>query len=156
VNTPPGYLQATANDTIVVSGATQDTIEVFSYFVAPAAPGLTQVQFIFYDGLGNAIKNVVLRYQLETKATTAYHLRDSSIVIDPSKVWEARSSSVGVATINVTPNDSILVTGGKVDQTKWRVKAYTPDGQLPLLGNDGVALSVPASASALVYPQDFE
>jgi hypothetical protein len=59
-------------------------------------------------------------------------------------------------TIQVTPNDSILVTGGKVDQTKWRVKAYTPDGLIPLLGQDGVSLNVRASATARVYPQDFE
>ena len=37
VSTPPFYLMATANDTIVVSGATQDTAEVYSF--SPTMPG---------------------------------------------------------------------------------------------------------------------
>jgi hypothetical protein len=152
-----GYQQEIRPDTNAVLADVHDTVWVTATTpAAQASPDLTPVTFTFFDGLGSAIKNVVLRYQLESKAATNYHLRDSSIVLDPSKVFEARSNSSGVVTIQVTPNDSILVTGGKIDQTKWRVKAYTPDGLIPLLGQDGVSLNVLASVTARVYPQSFE
>lgn len=153
-----GYQQVTVPDTNKVGAADcKDTLWVTQTVPASqTSPALTPVTFTFYDGLGVAIKNVVLRYQLESKAATNYHKRDSAIIIDPSKVFEARSNTSGVITINVTPNDSILTTGGKTGETKWRVKAYTPDGLVPLLGNDGVAINVRASATALAYPQAFQ
>jgi hypothetical protein len=150
VNTPPTYLQETAHDTIVVSGVTQDTIEVYS----SVNPGLTQIAFAFFDGTGNTIKNVMLGYQLESKYP-AYHLRDSSFTLDPSTVFWARTNASGVAYLNVIPNDSIVNPGGKIGETRWRIRASSPAGQLPLLGNDGVSLDVPASSTTLLYPQDF-
>ena len=152
-----GYQQEAVPDTNAVPGAdTKDTVWVAAVTPAAAAsPALTPVTFTFMNSLGSGIKNVVLRYQLESKYTP-YHLRDSSITIDPSSIFEARSNASGVVTVQVTPNDSILVLGGKTDQTKWRFKAYTPDGLVPLLGNDGVSIAVPASQTAWVYPQDFE
>lgn len=153
-----GYYQQTVPENNFVAAAnTKDTVYMVQVTPAtPSAPGLTPVSFTFYDGLGTPIKNVILRYNLESKSTTAYHLRDSSIIFDPSRIFEARSASTGTATINVTPNDSILVAGGQVNKTNWRIKAYTPDGLIPLLGVDGVSLAVPASQTGLVYPADFE
>jgi hypothetical protein len=57
-------------------------------------------------------------------------------------------------TAYVVPNDSLLADG-KTGMTQWWFQAFNPETGQPYLGKDGLLLTVPASASALVWPDDF-
>jgi len=150
-----GYYAATVPDTNAVPGAnTKDT--VFMNPVSPAsppAPGLTPVTFNFKTLLGDSLLNVTLQYQIYTKSAQVYHM-DSTNIFDYTQVFQARSNVNGQVTVNVVPNDSLLVEGGRTGQTWWMFQAYNGETGLPLLGKDGLKLKVPASAVGLTWPTD--
>lgn len=150
-----GYSQDVVPDTIRVPGVdATDTLQMDAVTTgAPPSPNLTQILFYFYDGTGGIIKNVEMAYTLKTTATYVYHL-DSTKIIDPSEVHHMWSDATGLVTVNVIPNDSLLVKGGRTGETRWNFKATSPLENKNLLGDDGIDLNVPASDTSLVYPRD--
>ena len=149
-----GYAMSTAYELETVAANQRDTVFMFPVSAAsPSAANLTAVTFNFFDGTGDSIKNVVLQYNLDA-TDVAFHY-DSTKIIDPSTVFEARSDASGQVTINIIPNDSLYLPGYREGQTKWKIKAFTPEGK-NLLGNDGIKIEVPASATGLTYPKDWD
>ena len=149
------YQAAPVPDTTVCTLAVADTVWMTQVTAASApSPALTPVTFIFKDLVGDSIKNVELQYNLDTKSHQVYHM-DSTKVFDYTTVYSARTDSSGTVTVNVIPNDSLLVEGGRTGQTKWKFQAYEPSTGKKLLGENGLMLEVTASATAHVYPEDF-
>ena len=149
-----GYQLVTSPDTNGV--ANKDTVYTvwMSATVAssPSSAALAGVTFNFFDGTGDSVKNVVLQYNLDSKEV-AIHF-DSTKIIDPSTVFEARSDGSGQVTVYVIPNDSLYLPGYRTGETRWQFRAFTPDGRV-LLGQDGVKLNVSTSGVTYTYPKDF-
>jgi hypothetical protein len=150
-----GYYMETQPDTNEVPAT---NVKDYIYMVAttpasPSAPGLTSVTFNFKTLLGDSLKNIELQYQLYTKSAQVYHM-DSTKIIDYTTVFGARTAASGQVTVNIVPNDSLLIEGNRTGQTWWLFQAYHPETGLPLLGKDGLKLKVPASATGLTWPGD--
>lgn len=152
-----GYYTTTVPDTNAVPGAnTKDTVYMTATTAAsPPAPNLTPITFNFFDGTGDSVKNVGLRYHLDAGgADVAYHF-DSTKIFDPTEIFEAWTDASGQVTVNVVPNDSIYVRGLQTGKTRWVFRAYSPETGKELFGPNGIKLNVTASATALTYPKDF-
>lgn len=151
------FFQDGGVDSILMPAAdTFITLQVYTIVTTAPTPGLTQIQFFFFDGLGDIIEDVVLQYKLDAGgADYVYHM-DSTKIFDPTQWFDVRSEALtGLATVNVVPNDSILIRGRQTGKTRWIFKAYNPKEKTWLLnGEDGIKLNVPASAGALQYPED--
>jgi hypothetical protein len=150
-----GWTQDTVPDSVFFTAAVADTL-LMSQVVpaAPAAAGLTAVTFDFHKGTGDSTQNVIVRYKLYSPSTENWH-SDSSKVLDPTEVFETRSDATGTATINVVPNDAIFTSGYQTGKTQWHIWAISPNTGKHILGEDGIKITVPTSASGLIWPRDF-
>ena len=97
---------------------------------------------------------MILRYKLSSTSSENWHY-DSTKIFDPSEVFEARSAASGQVTINVVPNDKIYTAGYQTGKTRWQIWAINPATGKQILGEDGIKITVPTSASGLVWPDDF-
>jgi hypothetical protein len=122
---------------------------------SPSQANLSAVTFNFMAGSGDTTTNVILRYKLSSTSSENWYV-DSTWILDPSEVFEARSDTLGQVTVNVVPNDSIYTAGYQTDKTTWQFWAINPTTGKQILGEDGIKIFVPYSESGLVWPEDFE
>jgi len=130
----------------------RDTLTMaLSTSLVVASPGLTPVQFAFYEGDGTALLGVSVYAKLKSKKFPITHMDDTR-TIDPQREYRVFSNSSGIATINVVSNDSLLVGKDQVSgETSWVITAFNPDTDKEILN---IELKIPASDTALVWPRD--
>lgn len=151
-----GWTQDTVPDSVLFTAAVRDTLFMTAVTAAsPSAANLSAVTFNFMAGSGDTTTNVILRYKLSSTSSENWYV-DSTWILDPSEVFEARSDTLGQVTVNVVPNDSIYTAGYQTDKTTWQFWAINPTTGKQILGEDGIKIFVPWSASGLVWPEDFE
>lgn len=135
VNTPPGYLQETAHDTIVVSGVTQDTVELFSFMPTLPPAGDDSCILIILTDVPYARAQIVLHGLAQADRTKP--IRDTAGVwLDPGEVrpWPVDSNGDGIIQISLARTSATRPKAGydiSIYNDHNEVMAAFKDYQIP-------------------------